>query len=305
MSRRLLFVCIALFVLRDPQVSAQFTDPHNYDNTPVGTNQLEFAYAYAHSNASIDTSLIVTGAHLNLNSGSVSYTRYFGLAHRLVWAEASLPLAGLSGSVDGTIIRGSVNGVGDSGYTVSALLKGGQAMSLEQFENYTPVTVLGLSLAVTAPTGSYNSNKLLNLGSDRWSFKPEFALSHPFGAEHKWQVDAYANAEFFTDNTTYHGHEVLRQRPLPGFEGHLSYSFLNSLWASLDTRFCFRGDTVVNGVPQNNPQQSFVFGSEVNVSLNDSSGLVFVFAKALVHQNSPLYTGVAVKYSYSWGGRHR
>jgi hypothetical protein len=306
MSSRLLFVCIALYILCNPgRVSAQFTDPHSYDNTPVGVNQLEVAYAYAHSNASIDTSLIVSGAQFNLNAGSITFTRYFGLARRLVWAEASLPLGGLAGSVNGTDIHGSVTGAGDSSYTVSALLKGGPAMSVEQFENYTPGTTLGMSFSVTAPTGSYNPNKLLNLGSDRWSFKPELALSHPFGAEHKWQVDAYANAQFFTDNTTYRGKEVLRQQPLPGFEGHVSYSFLNNLWASLDTRFCFRGDTAVNGVPQNNSQQSFILGSEASVSLSSSHALVFEFAKALLHQNSPIYTGLAVKYTYSWGGDHR
>ena len=55
------------------------------------------------------------------------------------------------------------------------------ALSIEQFASYKPGTSLGLSLAITAPTGLYNSGKILNLGSDRWSFTPEIALSHPFG----------------------------------------------------------------------------------------------------------------------------
>ena len=67
MRKRLLFACFALAVVRAPdQVYAQFTDPHTYDNTPVGVNQLEIAYAFVHSDASIDTSLIVAGAKLNL-----------------------------------------------------------------------------------------------------------------------------------------------------------------------------------------------------------------------------------------------
>ena len=67
MRKRLLFACFALAVVRAPdQVYAQFTDPHNYDNTPEGVNQLELAYAFAHADASIDASLIVAGAKLNL-----------------------------------------------------------------------------------------------------------------------------------------------------------------------------------------------------------------------------------------------
>jgi len=302
MPKWLLFVCFALAVLSCSQHAfAQFTEAHNYDNTPVGMNQIELAYSYAHANASLDTSLVVQGANFNVNQGNISYTRYFGFVHRLVWVEASLPIAGLGGSVSGTMVQGSVAGVADSSYTASMLLKGGPALSLEQFENYKPITTVGVSLGITAPTGLYDSNKILNLGSDRWSFKPEIAVSHPFGPEQKWQFDAYANVYFFTDNTSYHGAEILRQEPLPGIEGHMSYSFSNSVWASLDTRYSFRGSTLVNGENQNNSQQNFILGSEVTVSLNRRNSVVFEIGKALVHKNGPASTGFAVKYSYAWG----
>src|SRR6516165_4382967 len=225
MNRRLLFTCLALAAVYFPnQACAQFNDPRAYENTPVGTNQLELGYAYVHANASIDTSLIISGAQFNLNQGIIDYTRYFGFFHRLMWVEAGLPVAGLSGSISGTNIQGSTTGAGDSSYSVAMLLKGGPALSVQQFEHYQPATTLGLSLTMTAPTGSYQSNKILNLGADRWSFKPEFAWSHPFGREQKWELDAYANASFYTDNTSYHGKAILRQDPLPGLEGHLSYS---------------------------------------------------------------------------------
>jgi hypothetical protein len=302
MCKRLLFVCLTLVVLRTPdQVYAQFTDPHTYDNTPVGTNQIEFAYSYALANASIDNSLIVAGARFNLNQGTITYTRYFGLVHRLVWVEASIPLAGLNGSVSGTNIHGSATGTGDSSYAVAALLKGGPTLSVAQFADYKPFTTVGVSLTITAPTGQYSPNKILNLGSDRWSFKPEIAVSHPFGPEQKWEVEAYANSYFFTDNTSYQGREILRQQALPGIEGHISYSFIDSLWVSLDTRYSFRGSTFINGVSQNNAQQNFSLGSELNISLNPRNSLVFEFDKSLVHRNGPALSGIAVKYNYSWG----
>ena len=111
MSKWLLFVCLALAV-GSPQRYAQFTEPHNYENTPIGVNQPELAYAYTHANTSLDTSLVVAGANFNLNQGSISYKRYFGFVHRLARVEASVPLAGLGGSVSGTIVHGSTTGVG-------------------------------------------------------------------------------------------------------------------------------------------------------------------------------------------------
>jgi len=300
MRKRLLFVCFTLACF-SPHLRGQFTEAHNYDNTPVGVNQVELTYAYAHANTSIDTSLIVAGAKFNVNQGNISYTRYFGLARHLVWMEADIPLASASGSVANTDIHTSITGLADSSFTVSTLLMGGKALSTEQFAQYKPTTTLGVSLAITAPTGQYNRDRLLNLGADRWSFKPEIAVSHRFGPEQKWQLDAYGNVYFFTDNTSYRGNEVLRQQALPGIEGHVSYSFSDSVWASFDTRYSFRGPTVVDGVNQDNSQQNFMLGSEINLSLTHRNALVFEFAKAFVHKNGPAVTGFAVKYSYTWG----
>ena len=301
MNKRPFFACIALAMLCVPKVRAQFTDPRNYDNTPTGINQLELSYAYVHANSSIDTSLTVAGANLNLNQGTISYTNYFGFLHRLTWLEATVPVAGLGGSITGTSVQGSTTGAGDSSYQLAALLKGGPALTVAQFESYKPTTSLGVSLTITAPTGLYDSRKVLNLGSDRWSFKPEIALTHPFGPQQKWEFDAYGNVSFYTDNTSYHGKEILRQQPLPGVEGHVSYSFNDKVWVSLDTRYSFRATTFLDGASQNNAQQNLILGNELNVSLTPQNSLTLEFAKALVHQNGPALVGFSLKYDYIWG----
>jgi len=302
MNKRLIFAFLAVALLHGPdQTYAQFTEPRTYDNTPIGMNQIEIGYSYVHANASIDTSLIVTGAQLNLHQATIDYTRYFGWLHRLMWVEAAVPVARLGGSITGTNIHGSTSGTGDSSYAAAMLLKGGPALTAAQFEDYEPSTTLGVSLTVTAPTGSYQPDQILNLGADRWSFKPEIALSHPFGAEHKWEFDAYANVYFFTDNISYHGKEILSQQPLPGLEGHISYSVNDNVWASFDARYSFRGPTSVDSVFQNNPQQNVILGTEMNFTLNPRNSLILELGTALVHHNGPALSGLNVKYDYTWG----
>jgi Putative MetA-pathway of phenol degradation len=214
MCNRLVFACLVLAVLRSPdQLYAQFTDPRTYGNTPVDVNELKFAYTYARADASIDTSLIILGAEFNLNQGTLEYSRYLSFFHRIAWVNASVPLAGLNGSVTGTNIRGSTTGTGDSSYELAMLVKGGPAISVTQFENYRPTTSVGVSLIISPPTGQYDANKVLNLGSNRWSFKPEIGISHPLGYEQKWVLDVYANTYFYIDNTSYHGVEILEDVP--------------------------------------------------------------------------------------------
>jgi hypothetical protein len=306
MKKPLLAALCVLVVLCNPSPAlAQFTDPHNYDNTPVGVNQVELGYAYVHGNASIDPSIVIAGASLNLNQLIVDYTRYFGFAHRIMWVDAAVPLARLSGSVTGTTIAGSTSAAGDSSYALSMLFKGGPALTAAEFDNYQPGTTIGASVTVTAPTGQYDADKILNLGADRWSFKPEIALSHPFGRDQKWQLDAYANASFYTDNTAYRGRQILRQEPLAGLEGHISYSLNESVWVAFDTRYSFRGATVLDGTNQDNEQQNLLVGSEINLSINSRHSLLFEVVKGAVHHNSPDAFGFAVKYDVNWSRVHR
>jgi hypothetical protein len=281
-------------------VHAQFTDPGTYANAPVGVNQAELDYGYAHADASIDTSLVVGGARFVLNQGVANYTHNFAFLGNLAWLKASVPFASLSGSVSGTGISGSVTGLGDASVQLATLLRGGTALSAEAFDAYEPTTTWGLSLAVTGPTGEYHEDKLLNLGSHRWSFRPELAFTYPFGRERDWEFDAYVNVSFFTDNTRYHGVEVLRQEPLPGIEAHLSHTFSPKFWASLDSRYAYRGDTFVDDVDQHETQDNLVVGTEAGWSPTEQSSWVLVLAKALVHRNAPAFTGAVLKYVYSW-----
>ena len=69
---------------------AQFTDPRNYENVPVGLNQLEMTYAYSQANTSIDPAIVIVGAKLNLSQTIIGYTRYFSLFHRMAWVEPSV-----------------------------------------------------------------------------------------------------------------------------------------------------------------------------------------------------------------------
>lgn len=282
---------------------AQFTDPRNYQNVPVGVNQLEVAYAYARADASIDPYIVITGAHLNLNEWDLSYTRYFGLFGRTAWFSPGVPLAVLDGAVEGTNLSGSIGGAGDTSYEFAMLLKGGPALSPEEFGDYKLKTSVGLSLIFTAPTGLYRADKILNLGADRWSFKPEFGVSFPFGPEKRWVVDGYANSYFYTNNTSYRGVQILRQSPLPGFEGHVSYAFgkSQSVVSSLDTRYSFRGDTSLNGIGQDDPQKNFILGTETVVAVNNKNQLTFIYEQALVHDNGPSTRGVSIRYDYLWG----
>jgi hypothetical protein len=152
--RRVLLVIAAIAACCLPRFAyGQFTDPRTYANTAADLNQLEVDYAYANSNASIDTSLVISGAHLDLNQATASYTRTFGVLQRLAWIQASVPYASVSGHVSGTSFSRSVTGGADASLKVTALLVGAPALSAAEFATYQPTTTVGVSLTVRSVRG--------------------------------------------------------------------------------------------------------------------------------------------------------
>jgi hypothetical protein len=87
-----------------------------------------------------------------------------------------------------------------------------------------------VSLFVTVPTGQYDPNRLINIGTNRWSFKPELGVSKALGA---WALGAAAGVTFYTDNDAFAGNGVIGDdlQRNSRWGGTLAYSIdrLNSL----------------------------------------------------------------------------
>jgi hypothetical protein len=88
-----------------------------------------------------------------------------------------------------------------------------------------------VSLQVSAPLGQYDDSKLLNLGNNRWSFKPELGISKAWGP---WTVEVAPGALFFTDNTDFFNGSTLAQEPIYTLQGHVLYNFPSGMWVALD-----------------------------------------------------------------------
>jgi len=97
--------------------------------------------------------------------------------------------------------------------------------SAEKLAKWKQKTLLGASSKVIAPTGQYSPTKLVNWGTNRWAFKPEFGYSERWGI---WLLDVYAGVWIYTINSASYDLPVTKRQseePIGSFEGHLSYDF--------------------------------------------------------------------------------
>jgi hypothetical protein len=120
-------------------------------------------------------------------------------------------------------------------------------------------TIFGVSLTISAPTGQYFSDKLINLGTNRWAFKPELALSQPMGKY--WLIDVYTGLWLFTKNNQFYtGKSVRTQNPMGSFQAHVSYNIKPKMWFAIDATFYSGGNSTVNGVYKNDRQSNSRIG---------------------------------------------
>ena len=288
---------------------AQDLAPRAYVITPLRSNAVTLGYIYNHGDLLFEGTVPITGATGKISVPSVTYYRAFGFLGRSANVLAALPYG--VGTFEGEVIgeQQSIyrSGLFDSVFRVSVNLVGGPAMSLAQMRQWQQKTLLGVGLKVVAPTGQYDPTKLINLGANRWSFKPELAFSRRFG---HWVIDAYAsvwlftkNPEFFSHNEFFPGTQSQTQDPIGAVETHLSYDVRPRLWVSLDGNFWYGGRTSLNGVENASTlQQNSRIGITASFPLTRHQSAKVSYARGAYVRFGGDYQIFSVAWLYSWIG---
>ena len=270
-------------------------------------------YSYNHGELLFEGAVPITDATGKLSVPSVAYYHSFSLLGRSANVLAALPYG--VGTFEGKVFEQEErsvyrSGLFDSQFRFSVNLVGGPAMSLPEMRQWRQKTLLGVSLKVIPPTGQYDPTKLINLGSNRWTFKPELGFSH--GSAVTGSLDAYGSVLFFTENPEFFsnnpefntGTQAQTQDPIGAVELHLSYDVRPRLWVSLDGNFWYGGKTSLNGVE--NPvtlQQSSRVGVTASFPVTRHQSLKVSYAQGAYVRFGGDYRIASVAWQYAWIGK--
>jgi hypothetical protein len=289
---------------------AQDLAPRAYIITPIHSNAITLTYTYSNGNIIFEGGVPITDSSASVHTPILSLYHSLSFFGRSANITASLPysVADFHGTVMTTETSVHRSGLLDSSYRFSVNLKGGPAMDTRDFAKWEQKTIIGASLKVVVPTGQYDPTKLINLGGNRWGFKPEIGLSRRWG---HWVVDGYGAVWFFTDNHQFFSHNQFNpgtieqsQSPIGAFEGHLSYDVRQRLWASLDGNFWFGGETSLNGVANSvTLQRNSRIGFTVSVPVTKRQSFKFSYANGAYIRFGGDYQTVAAARQYTWFGR--
>ena len=103
------------------------------------------------------------------------------------------------------------------------------------------------------PTGHYLQDKLLNLGSNRYTFRPQLGVVRKSG---KWSAELTLSSWFYTDNSKFFGARRLETDPLLTAQGHVDYTFRPGLWVSAGVGYAIGARSTLDRIPKEDKREN-------------------------------------------------
>lgn len=268
-------------------------------NVPINMNFAYAYYAYSNSDTSFDTSLPVEGASVDAHMPIFRYARSLNVGGQIGGIQVVVPYAFVDVKLDGTSRGISHSGFGDIQAAFIANFIGAPALTMQEFATWVPRSYLTGSIWVTAPTGSYDSDRAVNIGKNRWAFKPQLSYGVPVGVG--GLVSVNGNAQFFTTNGNGWLDRTLSQKSLWSLEGHYSQSLSRAFWLSADAYYAVGGETRVNHVDQGNGQSTLKLGLSGSLNVTPVNAISFQFTNSVAKRDHTLdSTSFSINFSHAW-----
>lgn len=293
------YLIIGIFFLVHGPLHAQELEPRSITNVPIGTNFAVLGYNYAQGSILFDPALTledVTGSTNTFVGAWVRAYNFFGMS-----AKSSVILPFVTGSWTGTY-QGEADatdrtGIADLRLGFSFNFIGAPALAKSDYAQYKQKTIVGFSMKMVLPTGQYFENRLINLGSNRWAFRPQLTASHRFGT---WYLEYAINTWFYTANPSFVDGYELKQHPIGNLKMNVVKSFKKGIWAAVGVGYATGGRMVLNDQELPSEISNIRFGAIVAVPLHPQHSLKFsaIFARRFKEGNE--FNTYTLSYQFLW-----
>jgi len=280
---------------------AQDLEPRAYSNSPTGLSFVIAGYGSAKGSVLTDPSLPLDNVSNEAHVAVFAYATTLNVLGKSAKFDLIVPYTSLAtkGLVLGLPHARYVNGFADPAFRFSMNFIGAPAMTAAEFKNYRQNFILGASLRVTAPLGQYDSDKLVNIGTNRWSFKPEIGLSKAFGP---WTVEFTPSVVFYTDNGDFFGGKTREVAPLVAIQAGVTYTFAPGGWLALNAGYFTGGRTTVDDVENDDQQKGTRFGATLALPVNRYHSVKFYGITGYDAHRHHDFEAVGIAWQYRWGG---
>jgi hypothetical protein len=259
---------------------AQEVEIRRWNHLPIDTNFVTANFARTDGDIGVDPELRLQDVSVEMDTWLLGYIRTFELFDKTARVEIRQPWqAGLwNGLLDGTPAKTSREGLSDTFARFAVNLVGAPPLKGKAYADYRAATqvetIVGVALGVQLPTGQYFEDKLINLGSNRFTFRPQIGVHQQY---YNWSFEGTGTAYIYTDNTSFFNGNLLQQDPYYTMDGSVEYKFRSGIWASLGAGIGLGGQSNVSGVEKDNFREDFAWTASAGFPVASSLGFKLAY----------------------------
>ena len=294
-------VAVAFVSMMTGAVRAQELEPRAYASSPTGMSAFLWVYGRSSGSVLFDPTLPLEDVTATINSTGVGFFKSFGFLGRMANASVFVPYTwgSIQGLLAGEFARGTRSGLPDSRFRLTMNLAGAPALRPSEFAGYRQKTNFGVGFTLTAPTGQYDSATLINLGTNRWAFKPEFGLSH---ARRRWLLELAGGIWLFGSNDNFLSGSVRKQDPIGSLQGHVTYRLPRRMWVGFNANFFKGGQAEVDGEEAGLALNNSRFGATFSIPLQRRHSIKLSYSDGVLTRAGGDFSTFAVAYQFVWLG---
>ena len=283
---------------------SQDIEPRRWSDLPIGSSFGGVAYAYTEGNISFNPVLRIEDGEFNLNSAALKYIHAFEVLGKSARVDLTQTYQGgrWSGLLDGVPTSVDRDGWADTSLRFAVNLYGAPPLAGQEFRDYRATThcatIVGMGLVIQLPTGQYYEDKLINLGSNRYTFTPQFGVVHNRG---NWSTELSTSASFYTANDDFfHSQKLENDCYLVG-QGHLIYTFMPGLWLGASSGYGYGGESTLNGVSARDRKGNLGWGLSAGIPVSRAFGFKIAYVATRTDQKTGTDTNtLAIGCSLQW-----
>ena len=262
---------LQLFFVLSSSCLGEELEPRQWAHLPIDTNFIGAGYGYTQADIDFDPVLKIENGQMEMNTWAAKYLRSFALFKKTARIELlqTYQEGRWTGLLDGVPTTVRRSGWSDTNLRFAINLYGSPPLQGKEYAAYRAATeietIVGAGLSVQLPTGRYLNDKLINVGTNRFTFRPQIGVVHSWG---NWSLETTGLVALYTDNNEFYNGKKLKQDPLYIIHSHLIYTFHPGVWASVSAGYDYGGRSTVDGTSKDDRKQNlawaFSFGFPVS-----------------------------------------
>jgi hypothetical protein len=317
-----LFTTLGIFLSFSGSALSQDDGARAYWNARAGTNVISFQYLplnigasgseafapgqYIYPNSDIDVNVMIGSwaHHMNL------FNRPSALAFNIIGGSVdanfnttvssdSLP----PGMSPGTALSQSSSGFGDPNMQLVVNLFGTPPLrSTVDLLNYEPTWSLDFAVMLAIPLGEYESDKLVNIGLNRWYGRVALPFKWHFGVFSPGYMSSFELIPavwLFAENSDF-VEQKLENEPLWSLEAHLTHDFTTNFFGSLDMLYQSGFQSKINSDDVGEKLEIGNLGFALNYQISDNITIRTSYSSNVFGDKNLETSVVRLQFVYAW-----